>query len=90
LFQEIILEITIYEEIIYIIHQSANQLMTSKIIEQVPFFQLVSDVDDKWMMLRERYNKSRYLSGRINLRTPDEIERERTGKEPVSEPIPKH
>ena len=59
-------------------------MMTSKIIEQVPFFQLVSDVDDKWMILRERYQNSRQLSGQVNLRTPMEIETDRAGKEPVN------
>uniref|UniRef100_A0A7M5WLK9 KASH domain-containing protein n=1 Tax=Clytia hemisphaerica TaxID=252671 RepID=A0A7M5WLK9_9CNID len=81
--KEIVVEIEIYEEIIYIIHQSANQMMTSKIIEQVPFFQLVSDVDDKWMVLREKYQNSRQLSGYVNLRTPMEIETDRAGKETV-------
>lgn len=77
------MEITIYEEILLIIHLSANHLMSSKIIDQVPFFQLVGELDDKWMTLRENYQQSRHLSGLVYLKSPSEIESEKSS-EPVS------
>ena len=57
--------------------------MTSKVIEQVSFHQLVGDIDDKWMTLREKIEDSPQLAGQVNLRTPMEIASQRKAEEPV-------
>ena len=70
--QEILIEITTYEQVIYVIHMIANDLIQSGDEDAQQIVNIKSQIDASWMKLEKKFQTSHYFKGRVTLRFPGE------------------
>ena len=81
-FQEFIIEIEIYETILYYIYQVTDILIEGGKGNQIPVFHFLTEIDENWLKLDQLLQDSKHVNGKIRLKNPQEI---RVGKEKPKE-----
>lgn len=51
---------------------------------QISVYQLLAEVDEKWATLDKSFQSSPHFAGRVKLKSPDELEREKGKSDDVS------